>query len=242
MAQSNYAADPWDVTTPTGGYVSNNYGVNAPNTLSSTFPTPPTPPLNLNFGSSVNSSVLGNGTTMPITGKPVSWAPTLASPAGMSDMSSYLRTPTGMDSVPTYNFGDTGSMFSGTQPSGFGQSSLFSGVSGLETPMQLDSGMFSVMNQPAATPSWGDWASKNKELISGGVGLATAGLGAFNAWNSNQTAKDQLKFQKESFGKQYEAQKGLTNSQLEDRQRRRVAEQPNLALGVDEYMNKYGVK
>ncbi len=54
-------------------------------------------------------------------------------------------------------------------------------------------------------------------------------------------AKDQLAFQKDSFSKQYDANRGLTNSRLEDRQARRVLENPN-ATGVAEYMSKWGVK
>ena len=54
-------------------------------------------------------------------------------------------------------------------------------------------------------------------------------------------AKDQLAFQKDSFNKQYDANKSLTNSRLEDRQARRVLENPN-ATGVADYMAKWGVK
>lgn len=54
-------------------------------------------------------------------------------------------------------------------------------------------------------------------------------------------AKDQLSFQKDSFNKQYAANQSLTNSRLEDRQARRVLENPN-ATGVAEYMSKWGVK
>ena len=54
-------------------------------------------------------------------------------------------------------------------------------------------------------------------------------------------AKDTLKFQKDAFNKNYAAQRNLINSSLEDRQRRRVQENPN-ATPVDQYMAKYGVK
>lgn len=54
-------------------------------------------------------------------------------------------------------------------------------------------------------------------------------------------AKDMLKSQKDAFNKNYAAQRNLINSSLEDRQRRRVQENPN-ATPVDEYMAKYGVK
>lgn len=54
-------------------------------------------------------------------------------------------------------------------------------------------------------------------------------------------AKDTLKSQKDAFNKNYAAQRNLINSSLEDRQRRRVQENPN-AMPVDQYMAKYGVK
>lgn len=54
-------------------------------------------------------------------------------------------------------------------------------------------------------------------------------------------AKDSLNFQKDAFNKNYAAQRNLINSSLEDRQRRRVQENPN-ATPVDQYMAKYGVK
>lgn len=239
MGSKHSIVPQWGQAQDYMGSVINPPSSSALNDGSMGYPTVPTPAayvpgsLNLPWMDSVGSSVAGGSPTMPIQSNATSWAPTLASPSSISDMSSYLRTPTGMESVPTYNFGGTN-----------GQSGLLSNAPGFDTPMVLDSNIFGVTSQ--ATPSWfsglGDWASKNKELISGGVGLAQAGLGAFNAWNTNQTAKDQLKFQKESFGKQYEAQKGLTNSQLSDRQARRVAEHPDRAESVESYMNKYGVR
>lgn len=54
-------------------------------------------------------------------------------------------------------------------------------------------------------------------------------------------AKDSLNFQKDAFNKNYAAQRNIINSSLEDRQRRRVQENPN-ATPVDQYMAKYGVK
>ena len=68
-------------------------------------------------------------------------------------------------------------------------------------------------------------------------------------------AKDTLNFNKEQFWKQYDAQKNLTNSQLEDRQRARLAADtvsnssgqsvanPNSNYrSVSDYMSQYGVK
>ena len=186
---------------------------------------------NSDYASPTTSSILSTPTT-PMSAPYVSYAPNIAAPVDLSNLSQYMQpTPTSFDAT------------SSALSKGYAGGSL-----DLSNPMSsFGSSLTSKINAASSSsPSWfsslGDFASKNKGLIHDVSGLAQAGLGAFNAWNSNQVAKDQLKFQKEAFGKQYEAQKGLTNSQLADRQRRRVAEQPNLALGVDEYMNKYGVK
>lgn len=74
------------------------------------------------------------------------------------------------------------------------------------------------------------------------LGAASAGLNAYLGMKQYGLAKDQFNFQKESWQKEYDAQKGLTNASLEDRQRRRVAENPSLAQDTASYMSKYGVK
>ena len=53
-------------------------------------------------------------------------------------------------------------------------------------------------------------------------------------------AKDSLALQKDQYAKNYAANMKLTNAQLADRQARRVQENPN-AMGVSEYMGKYGL-
>lgn len=80
------------------------------------------------------------------------------------------------------------------------------------------------------------------------AGLQTLGslMGAWNGYQQTKVAKQQLAFQKDAFNKQYGAQRNLTNSQLEDRQRRRVSEAAangyTGTMSVAEYMDKYGVK
>lgn len=51
-------------------------------------------------------------------------------------------------------------------------------------------------------------------------------------------AQDQFKQSKKEFDLNYNAQKTLTNSQLEDRQRARVASSPSAYQSVGDYMNK----
>lgn len=55
-------------------------------------------------------------------------------------------------------------------------------------------------------------------------------------------AKDALNESKRQFNVNYDAQRKLTNSRLEDRQRARIAADPNAHVSVSEYMNRYGVK
>lgn len=80
------------------------------------------------------------------------------------------------------------------------------------------------------------------------AGLQTLGsaLSAFNGYKQTKLAKEQLNFQKDSFNKQYQAQRGLVNSQMSDRQARReqeaVANRSGPVMSRDEYMDKYGVK
>lgn len=89
-----------------------------------------------------------------------------------------------------------------------------------------------------------DPVTKQKVDGWGSLALGTvSGLGsAFMGMKQYGLMKDQFKFQKDSFNKNFAAQRGLINSELEDRQRQRVRENPNQAVPVADYMAKYGVK
>jgi hypothetical protein len=82
------------------------------------------------------------------------------------------------------------------------------------------------------TQGWGGLALGGAQAL----GSLYMGMKQYNL------AKDSLAFQKESFNKQYENQKTLTNSQLEDRQRARVASNAGAYQSVGDYMNQNGVK
>jgi hypothetical protein len=78
----------------------------------------------------------------------------------------------------------------------------------------------------------------------GGTALGVA-QGLFGGWLGMQQyglAKEKLAESKRQFQLNYDAQKNLTNSQLEDRQRARVASNPGAYQSVGTYMNQYGVK
>ena len=79
-----------------------------------------------------------------------------------------------------------------------------------------------------------------------GTILDTVGTvyGAYNAHQQMKLAKQQLAYNKAESERNYQAQRKITNSQLEDRQKRRVEEaQANgrTTSSVNDYMNKYGL-
>lgn len=78
----------------------------------------------------------------------------------------------------------------------------------------------------------------------GGMAMgALQGLGsAYMGMKQYGLAKDQLAFSKSAFERNFNAQKTLTNSSLEDRQRARVASNPGAYQSVGEYMSKNGVQ
>ena len=86
--------------------------------------------------------------------------------------------------------------------------------------------------------TWNNLSSFEK--IGTVLGTANALFNGYNAYKQNKIAKDTLNFQKDQYAKQYEAQRKMTNSQLEDRQRSRVWTNPN-QTSVHDYMQKYGV-
>lgn len=86
--------------------------------------------------------------------------------------------------------------------------------------------------------AWDEMQSFNKfKTVLGTVDSLTT---AWNAHQQSKLARDTLNFNKQSFNTQWNAQRNLTNSQLEDRQQRRVRADPR-NMSVAEYMNKYGV-
>ena len=129
-------------------------------------------------------------------------------------------------------------------------------------PMLLDVNAGSPSTPyPMAAGGGGWWENFNKTLKDSGFltstdknGLTTqgwggmafaAGQGLLNAYTGMKQLdlyKDQLAFQKESFNKNYEAQRSTINSQLEDRQRARVASNSGAYQSVGEYMDKNRIK
>lgn len=79
-------------------------------------------------------------------------------------------------------------------------------------------------------------------MLPTGLGLANSLFSGWMGMKNYGLAKDQLKFSKEAFNKNFSAQANLINAQLADRARKRAYTDPGRAMSEDEYMSKYGVK
>ena len=82
------------------------------------------------------------------------------------------------------------------------------------------------------TPGWGSAA----------LGIGQGLMGAYLGMKQYGLAKDTLKFNKEMFSKNYDAQKRTTNASLEDRQKARIASNAGAYESVGSYMDKNGIK
>ena len=90
-----------------------------------------------------------------------------------------------------------------------------------------------------------DTTDPNGIKTQGWGGMAMSGLqglgNSYMAMKQFGLAEDALKEQKRQFNVNFEAQRNMTNSQLADRQRARVASNPNAYQSEAEYMKKWGV-
>jgi hypothetical protein len=88
------------------------------------------------------------------------------------------------------------------------------------------------INEPGFMDTWG------KSIFDGLGKLGSIYMGMQNYG----LAKKSMNQQREAFEKNYAAQRQLTNSQMEDRQRARVASNPTGYESVDSYMAKNAVR
>lgn len=90
-----------------------------------------------------------------------------------------------------------------------------------------------------------DTTDANGIKTQGWGGLALSGLqGLGNSYMGMKQyglAEDALKEQKRQFNMNYEAQRKMTNAQLSDRQRARVASNPGAYASEAEYMKQWGI-
>lgn len=118
---------------------------------------------------------------------------------------------------------------------------------GFDDPMEA-TGLGSQPIVPNATgdnTNWltdfGKWAGKNTQLMKLGVDSVLGLAGFINSSKALKQNKQQFNAQMDFANKNYEASRKTTNSQLADRQARRVAESPDKAMSVNDYMKLYGV-
>ena len=115
------------------------------------------------------------------------------------------------------------------------------------------SGIPTVNGQlPAASNQDGGWFTtlfggrdangfQTSGVVSPAVSAFSSGMQAYLGAQNLKLAKKSLAFQKDAFSKQFENQRRLINTQLEDRQRARVSANPGAYQSVDEYMKQHGV-
>ena len=78
--------------------------------------------------------------------------------------------------------------------------------------------------------------------LTGGMQAVGGLFDAYNKYKTNKLEKEVFKFKKMESNRNYDGQKNTINAQLADRQKNRVARDPNHFESVSDYMNKYGIK
>ena len=83
---------------------------------------------------------------------------------------------------------------------------------------------------------------RTNSALGTGMGILQ-GLGnAYMGMKQYGLAKEQLQFSKDAFERNFAAQRQMTNTNLQDRQRARVASNPGAYQSVGDYMNQNGVR
>lgn len=142
----------------------------------------------------------------------------------------YYYNPTGLPSKNT-----VGSLFTGFQNklNNYIQTQK-------QDPYSLYNRGIEAKNQ--ALDGWGKLPITDRAgLVLGTVGTL---VNAYNAHKTNKLAKQQLQHQINHSNRNWDIQRKMTNSQLEDRQTRRVEEAKangRTTMSVGDYMKKYGV-
>lgn len=96
---------------------------------------------------------------------------------------------------------------------------------------------------PFSSSNLGKGGNKGFGNIDMGKGMeALSGLiNAYLGYRELKLAKEDLNFRRDAWGRQFNAQKGLVNNQLEDRNNRRLREGLTTRSTAD-FMAQYGVK
>ena len=87
---------------------------------------------------------------------------------------------------------------------------------------------------------------KTNQITQGTGNFMLSGLNSamnyFMGIKSYNLAKQQIDMQKKEYERNFQAKQQMANSAMEDRQKARVASNPNAYMNVNDYMNKYGIK
>ena len=134
---------------------------------------------------------------------------------------------------PTHYTTNTATYAPGMQPAG-------------STAGFLGSGSFGGTSTPSFMQGLTGYTDQNG-LKTNGWGGAALGLGqglmqGYQGMQQYGMAKKAFKEGQRQYNQNYAAQKQLTNSNLEDRQRARVASNSGAYQSVSEYMEKHGIK
>lgn len=134
--------------------------------------------------------------------------------------------------------------------------SLFSGTGGQTPPVGTSGGNPNGLFQ-GLSDMWGGNGFFSKNSLLGGtdergvtskgwapaaLGIGQAIFGGMQGMKAQRLAEDQFKESKRQFDLNYGAQRDSLNTNLEDRQRARVAANPTAYASVSDYMNKNRIK
>jgi hypothetical protein len=156
-----------------------------------------------------------------------------------------VQNANGQVPMSEWSFGNTGAS-TDFMDTGYNLGTPVQGTSGMNPA--IDQGMMgNTLTAAGKDASWWDSFASSKSADGsmttgwGGpaLGIANTGMNAYLGLQNLKLAKDSLKFQKDSFSKQFENQRTLTNAQLRDRQLARDS-----ATGrstTDAYMKQNGV-
>lgn len=113
-------------------------------------------------------------------------------------------------------------------------------TSGPQAPGLMDSLKSAFSNQPWFSSVDPKTGMKNQGLFDMGLGAAQTGLGAYLGFQNLGIARDTLAQNKRAFDLNFNAQRNLTNSRLQDRQAGRVAFDSS-QTPVAAYMKQNGI-
>lgn len=99
-----------------------------------------------------------------------------------------------------------------------------------------------LQGNPGSKFNLRDFNSKYGSTITGGLEAAGGLWGAFNGMQQTKLTKQQMANSLNQWDKSYANQVSSYNTRLEDRQRARVASNPNAYESVDSYMQKNRLK